>query len=292
MNMTTQTPVAEPAKSCVIALHCSLGSGRQWAALAEELGSDYQMIAPDISGYGDNPGPLILPTSLAEEVELLGDRLREANGPIHLVGHSYGGAVAFKIATDSPFVSRVRSLTLIEPALPTILLDNAKDRRLHERFVDVAHAVYEDLWNGSYLEAIDKFTAFWNGSGPTEPLSAKARIRMIEHVEKLAFDFTAALHEENISAAAGTIAVPTLLFSGGLSPHLTQRIAERLASVIAGVETRHLPTAGHMMPVSHASIINSEIIGHLARADELANVSLACGQPSAEIIDLAGMRWP
>ena len=71
MNMTTQTPVAEPAKSCVIALHCSLGSGRQWAALAEELGSDYQMIAPDISGYGDNPGPLILPTSLAEEVELL-----------------------------------------------------------------------------------------------------------------------------------------------------------------------------------------------------------------------------
>ena len=115
---------------------------------------------------------------------------------------------------------------------------------------------------------------------------------MIEHVEKLAFDFTAALHEENISAAAGTIAVPTLLFSGGLSPHLTQRIVERLASVIAGVETRHLPTAGHMMPVSHASIINSEIIGHLARADELANVSLACGQPSAEIIDLAGMRWP
>ena len=101
MNIATQTAANGRTKSCVIALHCSLGSGRQWAGLAEQLGSDYQMIAPDISGYGNNPGPFILPTSLAEEIELLGDRFREADGPIHLVGHSYGGAVAFKIATDS-----------------------------------------------------------------------------------------------------------------------------------------------------------------------------------------------
>src|SRR5258705_7115874 len=195
MNMTTQTPVAEPAKSCVIALHCSLGSGRQWAALAEELGGDYQMIAPDISGYGDNPGPLILPTSLAEEVELLGDRLREANGPIHLVGHSYGGAVAFKIATDSPLASRVRSLTLIEPVLPTILLENGSDRRLHEHFVRLAHAIYEDLWNGASWEAIEKFLAFWKGSGPEEKLSSNTLVRMIGHAEKLAFDFAAILAE-------------------------------------------------------------------------------------------------
>ncbi len=289
MHMAIRTPVTEPARSCVIALHCSLGSGRQWTGLAEQLGSDYQLIAPDISGYGNHPGPLIRPTSLAEEVELLGERLREANGPIHLIGHSYGGAIAFRMATASPFAARVRSLTLIEPVLPTILLDNEKDRRLHERFVHVAHALYQDLWDGSYLEAIDKFTAFWNGSGPTEPLSAKARIRMIEHVEKLAFDFTAVLHEKNVGAAAAAIAVPTLLFSGGLSPHLTQRIVERLASAIAGAETRHTPTAGHMMPISHASIVTPAIIGHIVRADELADVPLACGSPSTEIIDLAGM---
>ena len=290
MNIATQTAAKGRTKSCVIALHCSLGSGRQWAGLAEQLGSDYQMIAPDISGYGNNPGPFILPTTLAEEVALIGDRLSEANGPIHLVGHSYGGAVAFKIATDSPFAARVRSLTLIEPVLPTILLDNEKDRRLHERFVHVAHAVYEDLWNGSFLEAIDKFTTFWNGSGPNEPLSAKARIRMIEHVEKLAFDFTSVLAEGNVGAAAAAMTAPTLLFSGGLSPRLTQRIVERLAATIAGAEARHLPNAGHMMPLSHASAVNSAIIRHIARADELAGVPLACGQPSAEIVDLAAMR--
>jgi hypothetical protein len=35
-------------KSCVIALHCSLGSGRQWAKLAQELGTRFQVLAPDI----------------------------------------------------------------------------------------------------------------------------------------------------------------------------------------------------------------------------------------------------
>src|SRR5258707_15451181 len=124
------------------------------------------MIAPDISGYGDNPGPLILPTSLAEEVELLGDRLREANGPIHLVGHSYGGAIAFKIATDSPFAHRVRSLTLIEPVLPTLLRETDSDRRLHSRFAQPARDVSEDLWNGSGLQADHPVGEFWNGSGP------------------------------------------------------------------------------------------------------------------------------
>ena len=269
MTTSPETSLSGPTTSCVIALHCSLGSGRQWARLVDELGGRHQIIAPDLSGYGNNRGPLELPTTLAKEVELLGDRLAEAAGPIHLVGHSYGGAVAFKIATDSPFACRVRSLTLIEPVLPTLLRDNIADRRLHERFVGVAHAVYEDLWNGSFMEAIDKFATFWNGSAPTEPLSAKARLRMIEHVEKLAFDFMAVLAEDNVTAAAQALRVPTLLFSGGLSPYLTQRIVHRLASVIPDADARHLPAAGHMLPISHAPIVNREIVAHILHADRV-----------------------
>ena len=114
---TTESSIA----SSVIALHCSLGSGHQWARLVEELTGKHQVITPDISGYGKNAGRLLLPTTMAEEVDFLSDRLGEAVGPIHLVGHSYGGALAFKIATASPLASRVRSLTLIEPVLPTLL---------------------------------------------------------------------------------------------------------------------------------------------------------------------------
>ena len=117
------------------------------------------------------------------------------------------------------------------------------------------------------MEAIDKFMTFWNGSGPAEKLSPEARLRMIAHADKLAFDFTAALAEENVATAAAGIGVPTLLFSGGLSPNLTQRIVARLASLIPGVDARHLPAAGHMLPLSHGKLINPEILRHIARAD-------------------------
>lgn len=270
------------AKSSVMALHCSLSSGRQWTRLIEALGDHYAAIAPDLSGYGDPRRPLDPLTSLAEEVELLSNRLNRLAGPIHLVGHSYGGAVAFKVATDSSFSRRVRSLTLIEPVLPTLLKDDAKDRRLHDRFADLAQETYGDLWNGHFMEAFDKFCLFWNGSAPQQAISPAARLRMIAHVDKLAFDFAAVLAEEDVAPAAARIRVPTLLVSGGLSPYLTQRIAAKLASLIPGAEARHLPEAGHMLPFSHADLVYPEIVRHIRRADDLAELSLASSFDGAD----------
>jgi pimeloyl-ACP methyl ester carboxylesterase len=284
MKLLTQAPSESCIASSVIALHCSLGSGHQWGRLAEELASRHQVITPDISGYGNNDvGRFLLPTTMAEELDLLSDRLGEAIGPIHLVGHSYGGALAFKIATDSPLASRVRSLTLIEPVLPTMLMESETDRRLYEQFVCLAQAVCKDLWKGSSAEAIEKFLVFWKGSGPTEQPSSNARVRMMEHAEKLAYEFWAILGERNVTVAAAAIRVPTLLVSGGLSPYLTQRVVCRLASTIPGAKLRHLPAAGHMLPVSHAATINPDIALHIARADEFANLSSAPGSSPLEL---------
>ena len=282
MNILAQASSRNNAGATVVALHCSLGSGRQWTKLAAALAPGTQFIAPDLAGYGNNPGSFDLPMSLVQEVERLSEHLREARGAIHLVGHSYGGAIAFKIATASAFASRIRSLTLIEPVLPTLLLESAPDRRLHDQFAELAREVQQDIWNGSVLEAIDKFCEFWNGSGPREVLSPAARIRMIEHAERLAFDFTAAFAEEHVTIAAASLRVPTLLFSGGQSPNLTQRIVRRLAAIMDGVEIRHLPDAGHMLAMTHAQLINPVIADHIARADELAGVTLAAGSPVAE----------
>ena len=265
----------QESKRSVIALHCSLGSGRQWSRLAEALGDSYQVIAPDLSGYGSNFGRPLLPMTLADEVAQLGDQIDRATGPIHLVGHSYGGAVAFKIATASPYASRIRSLTLIEPVLPTLLLDNVADRRLHDRFADLGRNIYVDLWNGMLMEALDKFLLFWNGSGPSEKLPGEARLRMIEQFEKIAFDFTAVLGEQDVTAAAANLRVPTLLYSGGLSPYFTQRIVGRLASIVPGAEAKHLPAAGHMLPISQARVINPDIVRHIVLADDFAGVLLA-----------------
>lgn len=274
------------SRRCVIALHCSLGSGRQWARLTEELGENYRVIAPDLSGYGSHVGGSLLPTTLADEIAQLGDQIGEATGPIHLVGHSYGGAVAFKMATDSPYADRIRSLTLIEPVLPTLLCDNAADRRLHDLFANLGRKVYVDLCNGRDMEALERFLAFWSGSGPVEKLPGEVQLRMIKQVEKIAYDFTAILGARDVGAAAVKLRVPTLLYSGGLSPYLTQRIIMRLASIIPGAEARHLPAAGHMLPISHGKIVNPEIVRHIVLTDDIAEVLLA-SPPEA-----AGMNRP
>ena len=278
-----------------MALHCSLGSGRQWTKLGDELGRNHRFIAPDISGYGTNTCALDLPLTLAEEVRCVSGHLNDATGPIHLVGHSYGGAIAFKIATDSAFAHRVRSLTLIEPVLPTLLLETDSDRRLHARFAQLARDVSEDLWNGSVLEAIDQFIEFWNGSGPQDPLPATARLRMIERADKLAFDFAAALSEENVTIAAASLRIPTLLFSGGTSPYFTQRIVRRLAAIVEGAEVRHLPEAGHMLAISHAATINPEIANILrgrmnlpgSRSDSIRST---CPEPPLRFQPRAAIR--
>jgi pimeloyl-ACP methyl ester carboxylesterase len=282
--MTTDCEMFAPVTEtgCVVALHCSLGSGRQWTPLGEALGDTHRLFAPDICGYGSKQAAAELPTTLAGEVRLLSRDLADATGPIHLVGHSYGGAMAFKLATESRIANRLRSLTLIEPVLPTLLRDNAADRRLHDRFANLSQAVYADLCKGELSGAIDRFMTFWNGSESAEPLSTKARLRLIEQVERLLFDFNAVLTETNVAAAAARINVPTLVISGGLSPYLTQRIAYRLASIIPGVTTRHLPAAGHMLPITHADQVNREIVKHIAEAERLATMPPL----SADIIPL------
>ena len=257
-------------QSCVVALHCSLGSGRQWAPLAAALGHRHQVMAPDISGYGDAAMPAHAAATLADEVEFLHDRLAALKGPIHLVGHSYGGAIAFRIATASRFAARVRSLTLIEPILPQVLIDQGRDRQLYEHFARLANRVCSSLWQGETMRALDHFLTFWNGPEAFARTPEQALQRMALRAGKLVTDFTAGFAEAGVREAARKLAMPVLLFSGGLSPFVTQRVVGRLASLVANARAIHLPAAGHMLAITHGAELNPDIADHIAEADERA----------------------
>jgi pimeloyl-ACP methyl ester carboxylesterase len=250
----------------VIALHCSLSSGRQWAPLIEAIGPSRRAVAPDISGYGGALHSLPTAATLPDEVNLLGAQLADVSGPVHLIGHSYGAAIAFEMATASPLASRVRTLTLIEPVLPTVLLDHEQDFPLYTRFAELATAVRTAVRRGDMRGAVRLSAEFWKDAGaPDGCLSPNAAEHLSHVVKKLVADFNAVFAKHSVADSARTIEVPTLLLSGGLSPDVTQRIVLRLAKCIKAARVEHLPDAGHMLPITHATEVNARILNHLRR---------------------------
>ena len=100
----------------VVCLHSNASSSGQWRTLTDLLSNRFTVIAVDGYGAGKSPqwpvGPAL---RLEDEVRLLDPALNRAGDRFHLVGHSYGAAVAVKAALMQP--QRVRSLVLYEPTL-------------------------------------------------------------------------------------------------------------------------------------------------------------------------------
>src|SRR5256885_2231095 len=81
------------AATHVVALHCSGSSGRQWQPLADLLGREYSVVAPDLfDGGSRGQWPGERPFTLKDEAAPVIDIIDRLDGPVHLVGHSYGGA--------------------------------------------------------------------------------------------------------------------------------------------------------------------------------------------------------
>ena len=106
----------------VVLLHSGGMSGRQWRKFAAELSESREVYTPDFLGYGES-GPWPAGERFHTSLEILAlERLLdelEAPGPVHLVGHSYGGAIAFRTAFHRR--RNVASVVAYEPPLFGVL---------------------------------------------------------------------------------------------------------------------------------------------------------------------------
>src|SRR5690242_12311166 len=114
---------AGPRKPVVL-VHGIPTDYRAWTSQIEPFASKYHVIAYSRRLAQPNQNNMDYENSTVENnsADLVG--LIEALGisPVHLVGHSYGGFVAAYCASTHPQL--VRTLTLIEPAVSTMLLKN------------------------------------------------------------------------------------------------------------------------------------------------------------------------
>jgi pimeloyl-ACP methyl ester carboxylesterase len=99
------------------------GMGDECFAVLEEpaLADQYRLIHYHRRGWG-NSEPLEAPISIEQQAADCNAVMQHLGVErAHLVGQSYGGAILLQIALDFP--SAVHTLALLEPALPSILLN-------------------------------------------------------------------------------------------------------------------------------------------------------------------------
>jgi pimeloyl-ACP methyl ester carboxylesterase len=200
-------------------------------------------------------------------VELAEAVLPRCHGPVHLVGHSYGGAVALRFAVERP--EHLLSLTLIEPVSFHLLRAaprDSADRALFREIAAIAAALAIAAAHGDEGGGMAEFVDYWNGHGAWEQMKPEQRAALAGCAAKVTLDFEATMTEPTPIAALRRIDVPTLLLRGSASPLPTRRIAELLAEALPNARLRTIEGAGHMLPLTHREAVNAAIAEHLFRS--------------------------
>ena len=248
----------------VLLIHCSSASGTEWRSLTEFLGKGFRTIAPDQLGCGKSePWVGSAAFRLADEAEPILALLDAIAEPVHLVGHSYGGGVALRVARARP--EAIRSLTLVEPSIFHVLRRSGPDEQvLFRQIARVAATVREAVVTGDYWGGMGRFVDYWSGEGAWERLPHEARIKLSQRLTKVVLDFRALFEEPARVEDYAAVDVPTLILCGEHSPGPSQRIVEMLAEVMPRARIERIAGAGHMSPLTHPEPVNAAIGGHLS----------------------------
>lgn len=217
------------ARHTFVFLHGYGGNARQWVYQLRHFSTENRVIALDLRGHGLSNAPNTrysmeeIQADLLATLDLLG-----VSGPVVLVGHSFGGAVAAQFAAEHP--QRVARLVLIATAGEFKLIPLFR----------VLLALPERL-----LRAAAPFTRNWLGAAPLV-------MRRWYH--------------NNLKTWQGwdiyrQIQTPTLVLRGHRDRVFGTRYFEEVARTIPGAEDLNLGASGHMVMLERRDAVNRALEG-------------------------------
>jgi len=266
----------------VVLVHGIPTDYRAWSNQIEPFASKYHVIAYSRRLAQPNQNSMDYENSTVENnsADLVGLIEELGISPVHLVGHSYGGFAAAYCASTHPQL--IRTLTLIEPAVSTMLLKNRKSTSqfLGLLFSHPSTAISAARFQrGSLDPSLKAFRqgdfdralrlnldGIMNMHGALEQLPEPVATMTKENertVGELMAKVPAFGREE-----ASKITAPSLLIHGTESPTVLHAIVDRLGKAIPNSEVSTVSGAAHFPHFEKPREFNDLVLGFL---DKQAN---------------------
>jgi pimeloyl-ACP methyl ester carboxylesterase len=241
----------------VVLVHGFVGDHRTWRYQLDGLSDTFTMIAWDGPGSGrslDPPESYRMPEfadALAEFIMSIG-----AERP-HVVGLSFGGALALELFRRHPTIPRTLVLASAYAGWAGSLAPEEVQRRL------ALSLELSDLPPGGLVSAL--LPTMFGTAAPYEPTAEFARA--MSELHPAGFRAMAqACAEADLRDVLPLIDVPTLLLSGDEDVRAPRHVAEHLHARIPNAKLVVLPGVGHVSCLEAPERFNAEVRRFLQEA--------------------------
>ncbi len=257
---------AHGARPALLLLHGFPQSHVMWHRVARLLQQDYDLVMPDLRGYGDSSKPAGLSDhsnyskrALAQDMVSVMDALEV--DVFFLCGHDRGGRVAHRLAVDHP--TRVQRLCVIDIA-PTLDMYAATDFEFAKAYDHWFHLIQpqplpEHMIGGNPLAYLHAKLGGWGSTSMAyiEPAALAEYERCFlqpDTIHAMCEDYRASAaidleHDRDSRAHGKKIACDTLVLWGARG--VVQRLFKPLdlwQAQCAGTVTGQTLPAGHFIP--------------------------------------------
>lgn len=246
----------------VVLLHSSASGAHQWEALTAELAPTRRVIAPNLLGYGrTDPRDGASRASAAAQAMAMIPALEGLDGPIDLVGHSFGAVIALELALA--LGPRAGRLALFEPNAFAMLDGSGFEAerlvvaRLHARIRLLAARA---AWTP--LAAL--FADFFSGPGTWAAMPAVRRDSLAAALRHNADEWSAVMAPALEPQRWQTVGGPVLLAWARDSPAPLRAVASALMAVHPGWMPVQLDRGGHLAPLVRPRPFNRVVCEFLA----------------------------
>jgi pimeloyl-ACP methyl ester carboxylesterase len=237
----------------VVLIHSSVSGNRQWRSLIEALADRYRVLAVNLFGYGETtPWPDNTSQSLYAQACLVLPLVEKAPA-LHLVGHSFGAAVALKAALL--LGARARKLVLIEPNPFNLLKQQGRSEAFLESRALRDHVkCFGSL--GDWDSVAARFADYWLGDGAWAAMPEKRKGAFAASLGPNFYEWDAVMGEATTLDQWQQIAAETLVVSDPHTRRPIREIVEIFASACPHWQFHALAGGGHMAPLTRPELVN------------------------------------